>query len=209
MLHTDGKIYGLTSNGGANDLGVSYGLDLGLKPFVKLTSTVGVVGNSVGILGQGFTGATVVKFNGAAGLAVSFPYAKKRNHHPTGSSGDGNRNEPKVDDLHAKPADQFEGLHMARPYIVKFFGRIERICEKVDQAFAGQPFWPDIPPDAPANRRRFKAFIELHEQGVKLLSQALDMWMFSYGFVLRRRPDPSDRQGSKRKRPATGPSEES
>jgi uncharacterized repeat protein (TIGR03803 family) len=66
MQHTNGKIYGLTSNGGANDLGVSYSLDLGLKPFAKLTSTVGVVGNSVGILGQGFTGATAVEFNGAA-----------------------------------------------------------------------------------------------------------------------------------------------
>ena len=43
-----------------------YSLDTGLDPFVKLVEGKGKVAAKVGILGQGFTSATSVKFNGAA-----------------------------------------------------------------------------------------------------------------------------------------------
>jgi hypothetical protein len=45
---------------------VAYSLDNGIAPFVLLTTTVGTVGKSVGILGGGFTGTTSVKFNGTS-----------------------------------------------------------------------------------------------------------------------------------------------
>jgi uncharacterized repeat protein (TIGR03803 family) len=65
IQHTNGKFYGNTSG---NSLGgsVFYSLDTGLDPFVKLVEGKGKVAAKVGILGQGFTSATSVKFNGAA-----------------------------------------------------------------------------------------------------------------------------------------------
>jgi uncharacterized repeat protein (TIGR03803 family) len=64
MQHTNGKIYGQADTGGAYSYGVNYSFNLGLGPFVSLVSTAGRVGNTVGILGQGFTGTTGVSFNG-------------------------------------------------------------------------------------------------------------------------------------------------
>lgn len=104
------------------------------------------------------------------------------------SPGDANRNTTTENHSHANLEERFESLHAARPYIIKLFGRLERIAEKIDYAFAGQPFWPHLPPDAPANRRRCKAYIELHAEGAKLLSQALELWMLSYGFQVVRGP---------------------
>jgi len=70
MQHTNGKIYGLTTDGGVfccgHGCGVVYSLDMGLAPFVSLVSTTGKIGKTVEVLGQGFTGATAVSFNGTA-----------------------------------------------------------------------------------------------------------------------------------------------
>jgi hypothetical protein len=49
-----------------NNKGVVYSFDLGLGPFVSLVSTLGKVGKTVEVLGQGFTGTTAVAFNGTA-----------------------------------------------------------------------------------------------------------------------------------------------
>src|SRR5581483_10894344 len=65
MQHTNGKIYGL-AGGGAYTTSVLWSLDAGLKPFVKLMQHQGSAGNPVGILGQGFTGASKVVFGGGA-----------------------------------------------------------------------------------------------------------------------------------------------
>lgn len=58
MQHTNGKIYGMAT-------GVVYSLDMGLGPFVAFVNpAAGKVGQTGGILGQGFTGATAVSLNG-------------------------------------------------------------------------------------------------------------------------------------------------
>lgn len=64
MQHTSGSIIGLTSRGGAALHGVVYSFNTGLQPFAYLTSTSGLVGKSVGILGSGFATASSVTFNG-------------------------------------------------------------------------------------------------------------------------------------------------
>lgn len=64
MQHTNGKLYGMTTYGGGGDCGVVYSVDLGLSPFVKLVSSSGKVGQTGGILGQGFTGTTAVSLDG-------------------------------------------------------------------------------------------------------------------------------------------------
>ena len=64
-LHTDGKFYGNTAG---NSLGgsVFYSFDVGLKAFAKLETWYAKTGATIEILGQGFTGATGVSFNGVA-----------------------------------------------------------------------------------------------------------------------------------------------
>ena len=67
---TDGKIYGATTEGGdlncsGNDgCGTVFSIDMGLGPFVAFVRPYGKVGQTGGILGQGFTGTTSVMLNG-------------------------------------------------------------------------------------------------------------------------------------------------
>jgi uncharacterized repeat protein (TIGR03803 family) len=72
LLHTNGKIYGMTMSGGAFHQGVFYSFDNGLKPFASLfVIWSGKVGNSVDVLGQGFSNATGVKFGTGPGSFVA------------------------------------------------------------------------------------------------------------------------------------------
>jgi Domain of unknown function DUF11 len=55
----------MCSAGGCSSA-IFYSMDAGLRPFVRLVPEGANVGASIGILGQGFTGATAVSFNGTA-----------------------------------------------------------------------------------------------------------------------------------------------
>ena len=71
MQHTNGIFYGLTYQGGAGDVGVSYSLAEGIPPFVSLMTTSGAAGQTVEILGNGLTGTTSVTFgSGSASFTV-------------------------------------------------------------------------------------------------------------------------------------------
>ena len=61
---TNGLIYGMTYGGGFYREGTIYSLDLGLGPFVTFVRAVGKVGQTGGILGQGFNGTSSVTING-------------------------------------------------------------------------------------------------------------------------------------------------
>jgi uncharacterized repeat protein (TIGR03803 family) len=62
---TDGNFYGTTLEGGLHrNLGTLFQLSMGLSPFVRLQRYAGKIGQTGGILGQGFKGATGVSFNG-------------------------------------------------------------------------------------------------------------------------------------------------
>jgi len=82
--HTNGLLYGTTNSGGdlndcaANECGVIvlgcgevYSLNIGAAPFASLVSTSGKEGAKIGILGQGFTTASVVKFGGTQATTVT------------------------------------------------------------------------------------------------------------------------------------------
>lgn len=73
LLHTNGKMYGLAFHGGSHTAyGAVYSFDAGLKPFVsQFVRYSGKVGDSVTILGQGFSNATGVKFGTGAGTFVA------------------------------------------------------------------------------------------------------------------------------------------
>ncbi len=64
--HTNGVLYGTTATGGfqGDCCGTIYSMDLGLGPFITFVHSMGTVGQSGPILGQGFTGTTAVTFNG-------------------------------------------------------------------------------------------------------------------------------------------------
>ncbi|HTZ97338.1 MAG TPA: choice-of-anchor tandem repeat GloVer-containing protein [Terriglobales bacterium] len=67
---TNGTLYGTTNEGGAGfgycsaGCGTVFSLDMGLGPFVAFVQGAGKVGQTGGILGQGFTGTTSVSLNG-------------------------------------------------------------------------------------------------------------------------------------------------
>ena len=61
---TNGTLYGTTSIGGTSNNGTVFSFSNGLGPFVAFVRAVGKVGQTGGILGQGFTGTTAVSLNG-------------------------------------------------------------------------------------------------------------------------------------------------
>jgi len=61
---TNGIFYGMTYLGGGNTDGTIFSLSMGLSPFVAFVQPAGKVGQTGGILGQGFTGTTSVSLNG-------------------------------------------------------------------------------------------------------------------------------------------------
>jgi len=73
IQHTNGSVYGTTISGGTNSVGTFLSVATGDGPFVKLepTEVSGNVGASVGMFGQGFTSASVVKFGGVAATTVT------------------------------------------------------------------------------------------------------------------------------------------
>ncbi len=66
LQHTTGILYGDTNTGGTHNTGAFYSLKASLGPYAGLLPASGKVGKSIGILGQGFNGATGVSFNGTA-----------------------------------------------------------------------------------------------------------------------------------------------
>jgi len=63
IQHSNGKIYGIANYGGAYNGGVFYSLDLGLSPCVRLVRAGVLVGQTMGVLGQGLVGTTSVYFD--------------------------------------------------------------------------------------------------------------------------------------------------
>src|SRR5579872_142104 len=61
---TSGSFYGTTNGGGSDGDGFVYALSTGLGPFVAFVRAAGKVGQTGGILGQGFTGTNAVSLNG-------------------------------------------------------------------------------------------------------------------------------------------------
>jgi uncharacterized repeat protein (TIGR03803 family) len=73
---TNGTFYGTTADGGTTNQGTLFSLSMGFGPFVTFVRSYGKVGQTGGILGQGFTGTTNVSLNGipAAFTVVSDTY---------------------------------------------------------------------------------------------------------------------------------------
>ena len=64
LQYTNGTFYGFTTGGGASNDGTIFSLSTGLGPFVAFVLNSAKVGQTAEILGQGFSAATGVSFNG-------------------------------------------------------------------------------------------------------------------------------------------------
>jgi uncharacterized repeat protein (TIGR03803 family) len=64
LQDTSGIFYGATAQGGKYNSGTLFSLDMGLGPFVAFVNNPAKVGQTFGVLGQGFTGTTSVSLNG-------------------------------------------------------------------------------------------------------------------------------------------------
>jgi hypothetical protein len=77
------------------------------------------------------------------------------------------------------PRLRLEGLREIQIDLLKLFGRIERCRGELEEAFGHQPFVRDLPPDCPANIRRFQLYFDESWALTRLLFQALDLWIMS------------------------------
>jgi len=77
--HTNGILYGDTNSGGTGNVspcatgkcGVFYEMNNALPAFITPMPYAGKVGSSIGILGQGFSSASIIKFNGVSATSVT------------------------------------------------------------------------------------------------------------------------------------------
>jgi hypothetical protein len=85
------------------------------------------------------------------------------------------------------PRVGLDALEAPRLQALRLLLRTERLAQKIDEAFGGQPFFLNLAPTAPANRRRFNAYIELHRKTAKLLFRAVELYQLTCG--LKREDD--------------------
>jgi hypothetical protein len=72
MQLTKGAVFRTNSSGGRNRVGTFFSLNIGASPFVSLMNPVlrGAKGTQIGILGQDFSTASIVKFGGVKATTV-------------------------------------------------------------------------------------------------------------------------------------------
>ena len=71
LLSTNGTFYAAAYENGTSNSGTVYSLVDGQTAFINLVQTSGKVGSQIGIIGQGFSASSVVKFNGVAATKVT------------------------------------------------------------------------------------------------------------------------------------------
>jgi uncharacterized repeat protein (TIGR03803 family) len=83
---TDGKFYGTTYAGGADNGGTVFSLSVGLGPFVETNPQAGKLGTTVNTLGTNLTGATSITFNGTAATFTVKSKSEITTTVPTGAT---------------------------------------------------------------------------------------------------------------------------
>jgi hypothetical protein len=80
-----------------------------------------------------------------------------------------------IETLHACIEEGMDTSSFAQVLILKLLLKVNRMNDGIEEAFAGQPFIRALPPDAPANQRRFDAYWESHLKVTKLLLQLVQL----------------------------------
>jgi hypothetical protein len=81
-------------------------------------------------------------------------------------------------DYHKRGLNAFQ---VPRGYLIRLFARIEQLGDSIEAAFAGRLSLPDLPPHAPENRRRLRAYVSSHKEVTNLFEHALGLWMITFG----------------------------
>ena len=85
-----------------------------------------------------------------------------------------------MNSLLKEQADAREAARALVPFLIVELGRLERMAEKIDFAFAGEPFLRE-PPTTPRNRKRFWAYFNMHTQVMKQMFLVIDQFIKIFG----------------------------
>jgi hypothetical protein len=82
-----------------------------------------------------------------------------------------------IETLSACIEEGTDARSFAQVLILKLLVKVNSMIDYIEEAFAGQPFIRGLPPDAPANQRRFDAYWESYLKVTKLLLQLVQLTM--------------------------------
>ena len=75
----------------------------------------------------------------------------------------------------------WDAVRSAAPFLVQELARWIKMAEKVDKAFGGEPFDPDLSPNDPDNKERFRTYFSMHKDLHKMKQKIIDQWMLVHG----------------------------
>jgi hypothetical protein len=78
-------------------------------------------------------------------------------------------------------ADATEAVQALAPFLLIEMARLLRMEEKIDCAFAGEPFLQNEPPTTPRNQERFWAFFNMHKQVMEQTLRVMDQFLKIHG----------------------------
>jgi hypothetical protein len=76
-----------------------------------------------------------------------------------------------------KQGEVSEFLQRLRSSVSKGLARADRLAHRIDSAYAGQPYLPQLAPTAPRNRVRVRHYMWDLRIAQQLLNRAIDAWM--------------------------------
>lgn len=95
----------------------------------------------------------------------------------------------RLESVKAAIKEREEALMAARavsPLLLPKMARWERLSQKIDEAFNGNPFLPDLPPNHPKNIARVNEYMRLHQLADSQTYRVCDAWFKAHGL------DPND-----------------
>jgi hypothetical protein len=77
--------------------------------------------------------------------------------------------------LHGLRAQGVSEKELADGLVMKLLMRSDLLFGRIEEAFAGQPFLPEVAPNARASQHRFNAYVGNQAQAAKLLGFAVNL----------------------------------
>jgi hypothetical protein len=81
----------------------------------------------------------------------------------------------------------FEAVRSAAPFLVQMMAKYERLGEKVDQVFGGQPLDQKAGPSE-ANKARFYTYLEMQKSVTRIQLRLFHEWMLAHGVSINGEP---------------------
>jgi len=81
-------------------------------------------------------------------------------------------------------ADANEAARALAPFLILELAKLQRMEEKINFAFAGDPFIDREPPTSPRNQKRFWTFFEMHKQVTERMMAVMGQFIKVFGCSL-------------------------